>query len=133
MNANMRGIRVIYLFEMARFGRTFWTSLLMPVVTTSLYFVVFGSAIGSRMTDVSSVPYGPFTVPGLMLPQTLPDSIRNTSLGTYTTKRTGRKNGVITDPTSALQMAFTYVRPTATTEFTIRDVFLPSAPTCRIT
>src|SRR3546814_7950489 len=79
MNANMRGIRVIYLFEMARFGRTFWTSLLMPVVTTSLYFVVFGSAIGSRMTDVSSVPYGAFIVPGLMMLTMFTESISNAS------------------------------------------------------
>src|SRR3546814_8357010 len=89
MNANMRGIRVIYLFEMARFGRTFWTSLLMPVVTTSLYFVVFGSAIGSRMTDVSSVPYGAFIVPGLMMLTMFTESISNASFGIYIPKWTG--------------------------------------------
>src|SRR3546814_16513795 len=89
MNANMRGIRVIYLFEMARFGRTFWTSLLMPVVTTSLYFVVFGSAIGSRMTDVSSVPYGAFIVPGLMMLTMFTESISNDSFGISLPKWTG--------------------------------------------
>ncbi len=89
MISNVRGIRAIYLFEMARFGRTFWTSLMLPVITTALYFVVFGSAIGSRMTEVSDVPYGAFIVPGLMMLTMFTESISNASFGIYMPKWTG--------------------------------------------
>ncbi|MEM9234504.1 MAG: sugar ABC transporter permease, partial [Pseudomonadota bacterium] len=64
MIKNLRGVAALYHFEMARFGRTFMTSLIMPVITTSLYFIVFGSAIGSRMEDIGGVSYGAFIVPG---------------------------------------------------------------------
>ena len=67
MTANWRGVRAIYAFELARFRRTVWTSLALPVITTALYFVVFGSAIGGRMSEVGGVPYGAFIVPGLMM------------------------------------------------------------------
>src|SRR5690606_13036334 len=86
MTANWRGVRAIYAFEMARFGRTFWTSLMLPVITTALYFVVFGSAIGSRMTEVSDVPYGAFIVPGLMMLTMFTESISNASFGIYMPK-----------------------------------------------
>src|SRR3546814_11037543 len=89
MTANWRGVRAIYAFEMARFGRTFWTSLMLPVITTALYFVVFGSAIGSRMTEVSDVPYGAFIVPGLMMLTMFPERISNASFGIYIPKWTG--------------------------------------------
>ena len=64
---NARGVWAIYKFEMHRFRRTLWTGLAVPVITTSLYFIVFGAAIGSRMTEVNGVPYGSFIVPGLMM------------------------------------------------------------------
>ena len=67
MTFNRRGVWAIYRFELARFGRTILTSLITPAITTSLYFIVFGAAIGSRMTEVGGVPYGAFIVPGLML------------------------------------------------------------------
>ncbi len=86
MIGNVRGIRAIYMFEMARFGRTVWTSLMLPVITTTLYFVVFGSAIGSRMSDVSAVPYGAFIVPGLMMLTMFTESISNASFGIYMPK-----------------------------------------------
>ncbi len=89
MIANLRGIRSIYMFEMARFGRTFWTSLMLPVITTTLYFIVFGSAIGSRMSEVSAVPYGLFIVPGLMMLTMFTESISNASFGIYMPKWTG--------------------------------------------
>ena len=89
MISNPRGIRSIYAFEMARFGRTFWTSLMLPVITTTLYFVVFGSAIGSRMSSVSDVPYGAFIVPGLMMLTMFTESISNASFGIYMPKWTG--------------------------------------------
>lgn len=90
MIANVRGIRAIYLFEMARFGRTFWTSLMLPVITTALYFVVFGSAIGGRMAEVGGVPYGAFIVPGLMMLTMFTESISNASFGIYMPNGRGR-------------------------------------------
>ena len=72
---NLHGIWSIYRFEMARFGRTIWTSLAVPVITTSLYFIVFGTAIGSQMREVSGVPYGAFIVPGLRLLAIFSESI----------------------------------------------------------
>ena len=86
MTANWRGVRAIYLFELARFGRTVWTSLALPVITTALYFVVFGSAIGGRMNEVSGVPYGAFIVPGLMMLTMFTESISNASFGIYMPK-----------------------------------------------
>ena len=102
MISNFRGIRSIYLFEMARFGRTFWTSLMLPVITTALYFVVFGSAIGSRMTEVSNVPYGAFIVPGLMMLTMFTESISNSSFGIYIPKWTGTIYELFSAPLSPL-------------------------------
>jgi len=127
MNANMRGIRAIYLFEMARFGRTFWTSLLMPVVTTSLYFVVFGSAIGSRMTDVSSVPYGAFIVPGLMMLTMFTESISNASFGIYMPKWTGTIYEMLSAPLSPLEMVVAYVGAAATKSVIIGAIIFATA------
>ena len=62
---NHRGVLAVYRFEMHRFGRTLWTGLAVPVITTSLYFIVFGAAIGSRLTEIDGIPYGSFIVPGL--------------------------------------------------------------------
>src|SRR3546814_17480745 len=128
MNANMRGIRVIYLFEMARFGRTFWTSLLMPVVTTSLYFVVFGSAIGSRMTDVSSVPYGAFIVPGLMMLTMFTESISNARFGICMPKWTGTIYEMLSAPLSSLEMVVAYVGTAATQLVISGAIILATAP-----
>ncbi len=127
MIANMRGIRAIYLFEMARFGRTFWTSLLMPVVTTSLYFVVFGSAIGSRMTEVSSVPYGAFIVPGLMMLTMFTESISNASFGIYMPKWTGTIYEMLSAPLSPLEMVIAYVGAAATKSVIIGAIIFATA------
>jgi ABC-2 type transport system permease protein len=83
MIGNWRGVWSLYKFEMARFGRTAATSLMLPVVMTCLYFVVFGSAIGSRMTEIGGVPYGAFIVPGLMMLTMFTESINNASFGIY--------------------------------------------------
>ena len=80
---NFRAVRAIYLFEMARTWRTLLQSIVSPVVSTSLYFVVFGSAIGSRMTEVHGVPYGAFIVPGLIMLSILTESVSNASFGIY--------------------------------------------------
>src|SRR5262249_28452849 len=86
---NRTGVWAIYRFEMARFVRTLLQSLVTPVITTALYFVVFGSAIGSRMSRVGGVPYGAFIVPGLIMLSVLTASISNASFGIYFPKFTG--------------------------------------------
>lgn len=111
---NLHGILAIYRFEMARFGRTIWTSLATPVITTTLYFIVFGSAIGSQMKDVGGVPYGAFIVPGLMLLSIFSESIFNASLGIYMPKFTGTIYELLSAPLSALETVLGYVGAAAT-------------------
>ncbi len=127
MTGNPRGIWALYRFEMARFGRTFWTSLIMPVITTSLYFVVFGSAIGSRMTDISDVPYGAFIVPGLMMLTMFTESISNASFGIYMPKWTGTIYEMLSAPMSALEMVVAYVGAAATKSLVIGAIILATA------
>ena len=86
---NGHGVWAIYRFEMARALRTVWQSIVTPVITTALYFVVFGSAIGSRMTEIDGVPYGAFIVPGLIMLSLFTQSIFNASFGIYFPKFTG--------------------------------------------
>ena len=86
---NRQGVWAIYRFEMARFLRPLLQSIVTPVISTSLYFVVFGSAIGSRMSRVSNVPYGAFIVPGLIMLSLFTTSIANASFGIYFPKFTG--------------------------------------------
>ena len=119
---NHHGIWAIYRFEMARFGRTIWTSLATPVITTSLYFVVFGSAIGSKMGTVSQVPYGAFIVPGLMLLAIFSESIMNASLGIYMPKFTGTMYELLSAPLSPIETVLGYVGA-ATTKSVIIGIF----------
>jgi ABC-2 type transport system permease protein len=86
---NGHGISAIYRFEMARWKRTLWQSLITPVITTALYFVVFGSALGSRMTAMEGISFGAFIVPGLTLLSVFMQSIFNASFGIYFPKFTG--------------------------------------------
>ena len=102
---NWHGIHAIYRFEMARWGRTLWQSLITPVITTALYFVVFGSAIGSRMSEVSDVPYGAFIVPGLMMLTMFTESISNASFGIYMPKWTGTIYEMLSAPLAARKQA----------------------------
>lgn len=127
MIANLRGIRAIYFFEMARFGRTFWTSLMLPVITTTLYFVVFGSAIGSRMSDVSSVPYGAFIVPGLMMLTMFTESIGNASFGIYMPKWTGTIYEMLSAPMSPVELLIAYVGAAATKSVIIGAIIFATA------
>jgi ABC-2 type transport system permease protein len=124
---NLHGIWAIYRFEMARFGRTVWTSLATPVITTSLYFVVFGSAIGSRMGDVSDVPYGAFIVPGLMLLAIFSESILNASLGIYMPKFTGTMYELLSAPLSPLETVLGYVGAATTKSVIIGLVIFATA------
>jgi len=127
MIQNFRGIRSIYMFEMARFGRTFWTSLMLPVITTTLYFVVFGSAIGSRMSDVSTVPYGAFIVPGLMMLTMFTESISNASFGIYMPKWTGTIYEMLSSPMSPLELLIAYVGAAATKSVIIGAIIFATA------
>ena len=124
---NLHGIWAIYRFEMARFGRTIWTSLMVPVITTSLYFIVFGSAIGSRMTEVSGVPYGAFIVPGLMLLAIFSESIMNASLGIYMPKFTGTIFELLSAPLSPLETVLGYVGAATTKSLLIGLVIFATA------
>ncbi len=106
---NTHGIWAIYRFEMARSLRTIWQSLVTPVLTTSLYFVVFGGAIGSRMQSVGGVAYGSFIVPGLIMLSLLTQSISNASIGIYFPKFTGTIYELLSAPVSAMEMVIGYV------------------------
>ena len=111
---NGTGVWAIYRFEMARFVRTVLQSIVTPVITTSLYFVVFGSAIGSRMSRVGGVPYGAFIVPGLIMLSILTSSISNASFGIYFPKFTGTIYEILSAPISFIEMLIGYVGAAAT-------------------
>ena len=100
---NWRAVQAIYLFEMARTWRTLLQSIVSPVVSTSLYFVVFGAAIGSRITEVDGVSYGTFIVPGLVMLSVLTQSIANASFGIYFPKFVGTIYELLSAPTSAMR------------------------------
>lgn len=127
MIANLRGIAAIYMFEMARFGRTFWTSLLLPVITTALYFIVFGSAIGSRMTDIDGISYGLFIVPGLMMLTMFTESISNASFGIYMPKWTGTIYEMLSAPMSPTELLIAYVGAAATKSMIIGAIIFATA------
>jgi len=111
---NWRGIWAIYKFEMHRFKRTLWTGLAVPVITTSLYFIVFGSAIGSRMTEINGIPYGAFIVPGLMMLSLFTESIFNASFGIHMPRFTGTIYEILSAPLSAFETVMGYVGAAAT-------------------
>ncbi len=106
---NVHAIKAIYTFEMARFWRTLMQSIAAPVISTSLYFIVFGSAIGSRMADVDGVSYGAFIVPGLIMLSILTESISNGSFGIYMPKYTGTIYELLSAPVSAVEIVIGYV------------------------
>ncbi len=101
---NRRGVAAIYKFEMARFRRTVLQSIVTPVITTSLYFVVFGSAIGSRITTIGGTSYGAFIVPGLIMLMLLTESLSNASFGIYLPKFTGTIYELLSAPVSSLEI-----------------------------
>ena len=111
---NFRAIRAIYLFEMARTWRTLLQSIVSPVVSTSLYFVVFGAAIGSRITEVEGVSYGTFIVPGLVMLSVLTQSIANASFGIYFPKFVGTIYEILSAPISYYEIVIGYVGAAAT-------------------
>ena len=124
---NLRGVAALYRFEMARFGRTVWTSLALPVITTALYFVVFGSAIGGRMSDVGGVPYGAFIVPGLMMLTMFTESISNASFGIYMPKWSGTIYEMLSAPMSPFELLLAYVGAAATKSVIIGAIIFATA------
>ena len=111
---NIYGIRAIYHFEMARTFRTLWQSIVAPVLTTSLYFIVFGKAIGSRMGDIDNVSYGAFIIPGLVMLNLLNESISNASFGIYMPKWAGTIYELLSAPVSWVEVLLGYVGAAAT-------------------
>ena len=124
---NGHGIAAIYRFEMARWGRTLWQSLITPVITTALYFVVFGSALGSRMTAMEGVSYGAFIVPGMTLLSVFMQSIFNASFGIYFPKFTGTIYELLSAPISSFEAVLAYVGAAATKSVILALVTLATA------
>ena len=127
MNINAHGIWAIYRFEMARALRTLWQSLVTPVITTSLYFVVFGGAIGSRMSTIDGVGYGSFIVPGLIMLSLLTQSISNASVGIYFPKFTGTVFELLSAPVSAMEMVVGFVGAAMTKSIVLGLIILATA------
>jgi ABC-2 type transport system permease protein len=124
---NTHAIRAIYKFELARTGRTLVQSIVSPVMSTSLYFVVFGAAIGSRMTEIEGVSYGAYIVPGLMMLSILNESISNASFGIYMPKFTGTIYELLSAPVSYLEIVIGYVGAAATKSVIIGTLIMATA------
>src|SRR3954470_17208949 len=124
---NLHAIRAIYRFEMARTFRTLLQSIVSPVVSTSLYFIVFGAAIGSRIPEVGGVSYGAFIVPGLVMLSLLTQSIANASFGIYFPKFTGTIYELLSAPVSAFEIVLAYVGAATTKSVILGFVILTTA------
>ena len=124
---NLRAVRAIYAFEMARTGRTLLQSIVSPVVSTSLYFVVFGAAIGSRIAQVEGISYGAFIVPGLIMLSLLTQSISNASFGIYFPKFTGTIYELLSAPISYFEIVVSYVGAAATKSIILGLIILATA------
>jgi len=124
---NWHAIWAIYVFEMARTGRTIGQSIVAPVITTSLYFVVFGAAIGSRITQIEGVEYGAFIVPGLVMLTLLTQSITNASFGIYFPRFTGTIYEILSAPVSAFEVVVGYVGAAATKSIILGLIILATA------
>src|SRR5215208_1835416 len=124
---NLHAIRAIYRFEMARTFRTLLQSIVSPVVSTSLYFIVFGSAIGSRIPEVGGASYGAFIVPGLVMLSLLTQSISNASFGIYFPKFTGTIYELLSAPVSTLEIVISYVGAADTKSIILGLIILATA------
>ncbi len=127
MRFNRHGVLAVYKFEMARFRRTLWQSLVTPVITTALYFVVFGSAIGARVGDVDGVTYGAFIVPGLIMLSIFTESLNNAAFGIYLPRFTGTIFEVLSAPLSAFETVLAYVGAATTKSVILGLVILGTA------
>jgi ABC-2 type transport system permease protein len=124
---NVHAVRAIYKFEMTRTRRTLMQSIFAPVISTSLYFVVFGAAIGSRIQEVGGIGYGSFLVPGLIMLQLLTQSISNASFGIYFPKFVGTIYELLSAPVSYLEIVISYVGAAATKSIVLGLVILATA------
>ena len=127
MNVNVQAIRAIYRFEMARTRRTLMQSIISPVISTSLYFVVFGAAIGARIPEVNGTSYGAFIVPGLIMLSLLTQSISNASFGIYFPKFTGTIYELLSAPVSYVEIVLSYVGAAATKSVILGLIILATA------
>ncbi|SBT07276.1 putative transporter subunit: membrane component of ABC superfamily [Candidatus Accumulibacter aalborgensis] len=124
---NVPAMRAIYSFEMARTRRTLLQSIVSPVISTSLYFVVFGAAIGSRIAEIDGISYGAFIVPGLIMLSLLTQSVSNASFGIYFPKFTGTIYELLSAPVSYLEIAASYVGAAATKSMILGLIILATA------
>jgi ABC-2 type transport system permease protein len=127
MTFNSHAVKAIYGFEMGRFRRTLFQSLVTPVITTSLYFVVFGAAVGPRMSEMVGVPYGAFIVPGLVLLAIFTESLNNASFGIYLPRFTGTIYELLSAPVSPLEAVLAYVGAATTKSIVLGLVILLTA------
>ncbi len=124
---NIYAVRAIFLFEMARTWRTLFQSIVSPVLSTSLYFIVFGTAIGSRITEIDGISYGAFIVPGLVMLSLLTQSISNASFGIYFPKFTGTIYELLSAPISYTEILLGYVGAAATKSIILGFIILATA------
>jgi ABC-2 type transport system permease protein len=124
---NLRAVRAIYRFEMSRTGRTLAQSIVSPVISTSLYFVVFGAAMGSRITEIEGVPYGMFIVPGLIMLTLLTQSVANASFGIYFPRFTGTIYEILSAPISFFEIVLGYVGAAASKSIILGVIILATA------
>lgn len=124
---NVHAVRAIYKFEMARTGRTLVQSIVSPVLSTSLYFIVFGSAIGSRMSEIEGVGYGAFIVPGLIMLSVLTESISNAAFGIYMPRWAGTIFELLSAPVSPFEIVLGYVGAAATKSVLIGSIIMATA------
>ncbi|MBL8845248.1 MAG: ABC transporter permease [Hyphomicrobium zavarzinii] len=124
---NFRAVHAIYAFEMHRWGRTLMQSIVSPVLSTSLYFVVFGAAIGSRIAQIDGVPYGAFIVPGLVMLMLLTESTSNAAFGIYFPRFTGTIYELLSAPISPFEIALGYVGAAATKSVILGLIILATA------
>src|SRR5271170_7089651 len=124
---NLYAVGAIYRFEMARTRRTWMQSIVSPVLSTTLYFVVFGAAIGSRINVVEGVSYGAFIVPGLMMLMLLTQSVSNAAIGIYFPRFAGTIYEILSSPTSALEIVIGYVGAAATKSIVLGLIILATS------
>ncbi len=126
-SVNLPAMRAIYVFEMSRAGRTIMQSIISPVISTSLYFVVFGAAIGARISEIEGVPYGAFIVPGLIMMMLLTQSTMNASFGFYFPRFVGTIYEILSAPISAFEIVVGYVGAAASKSIILGLIILATS------
>ena len=124
---NIYAVRAIYMYEMARTGRTLFQSIVSPVISTSLYFIVFGAAIGSRITEIEGVNYGSFIVPGLIMLMLLTQSVTNAAFGIYFPRFVGTIYEMLSAPVSPFEIVLGYVGAAASKSIILGSIILATS------